>query len=1282
MSLFQKSVEKKYLNELDTILIDRKYKDFQSYFGNPAIQENIRNAKEEQFQEGFLRELFVSVFGYTLNPHPNFNLTTELKNIANSKKADGAILKGEDAVAVIELKGTDTTDLDKIETQAFGYKNHHPKCVYVITSNFEKLRFYIQNAVDHLDFDLFNLSREQFSLMWLCLAKDNLLNGLPQKIKESSLLQEENITKKLYADYSKFRKAIYNNLVTNNPETDKLLLFRKTQKLIDRFLFIFFAEDRLLVPPNSISQIIEKWKDDVDFGDAKPLYHTFKKYFHVLNVGRPKSGNRQEIFAYNGGLFNTDEILDNIIIDDNILFEHTLKLSQYDYETDVDVNILGHIFEHSLGDIENVQAEIKGEKVDNQKTKRKKDGIFYTPKYITKYIVENTVGKLCKEKRAELEIIDEEYSKGRKNRKKDTITALDKKLTEYRNWLLSLTILDPACGSGAFLNQALDFLITEHRKIDDLRAQLFGSGLVFSDITTDILEKNIYGVDINEESVEIAKLSLWLRTAQKGRKLNKLNNNIKCGNSLIDDPEVAGEKAFNWQNEFPEIFKKKEKKAWHVTTATHNSRYSQRMFDSFVKLGEPVWLSEKEEIIVSETIAEIVEKDKLNILAYNICGDHTHILLVCEEEELPKVVQKIKSMSARACNIAMGRTIPAAGTTEHAPSSGEPDSGQTGEHAPREGRGKTQFHLWTQKFGQKEITSEEQLQNTIEYIRNNRKKHGLDGQPQTPQMPNAPQQNEGACSLVDTPPVDSSPSDTPTSGFLPVRTLAEIATRITCTHEHAFRTEHKGGFDVVIGNPPYVRVQNLNYEIIDWLKNNKETAHKRIDISILFIEEALKLVNNHGLISFITSNQFFKAEYGRKLREKIKGKLYCNLDFSNVSVFEGLATYVSILNLSVQSNVDLDYAQIVDTEINLENIIWHKFNFDNFSDDAWDFNLNQSIKNKLYQGSIFLGDCADFIYGIISGYDAAFIVSKEEAVKYNLEKEILFEFVKPENYSRYGLEKLDKFIIYPYDNNNTIYSEDLLKNQFPNTYKYLYQHKEILENRKDSRFTITEKGLSWYIIMRRIDSREIAKSKIIFYDVGMFPNFYLDANGVAFGGGTSHSLSVKNNTDFQLEYLLALLNSKLIGWIIQDICPVKMGGARKYGLDYMRRLPIRKIALDNQKQFMILSQNITYSIAKLNSLKTQFLTLLQGKFEIEKISKKLQIWYELEFKEFLEELQKVKIKLRLSEEAEWMNYFNEQKEKAQTLKSEIEKTDREIDRMVYELYDLTDEEIKIVEDSV
>ncbi len=178
------------------------------------------------------------------------------------------------------------------------------------------------------------------------------------------------------------------------------------------------------------------------------------------------------------------------------------------------------------------------------------------------------------------------------------------------------------------------------------------------------------------------------------------------------------------------LLREKEKKAWHITTATHNSRYSQRMFDNHVKLGEPVWLSEKEEQIVTETIAKIVKEDKLNIFAYNICGDHVHILLVCEKEELPKIVQKIKSMTARARNIAMGYTI--SSTREHAPLSEDvPGSVSVAgkEHAPllteKQGRGATQAHLWTQKFGKKEITTKEQLYNTIKYIRNNRNKHEL-----------------------------------------------------------------------------------------------------------------------------------------------------------------------------------------------------------------------------------------------------------------------------------------------------------------------------------------------------------------------------------------------------------------------------------------------------------------------------------------------------------------------------------------------------------------------------
>jgi type I restriction-modification system DNA methylase subunit len=553
MPLFQKSVIAKYLKTQDKTILTKQWNDFKNHFHNPTIQENIRNSKEEQYQEGFLRDLFVKILGYSLNPDANFNLTTEYKNVKDSKKADGAILIEEKVRAVIELKGTNTTDLGKIEAQAFGYKNNQPDCTYIVTSNFEKIRFYIDNAIEHIEFNLFTLTEVDFDLLYLCLGFDNIAKNIAKKIKDESLSEEDVITKKLYKDYSLFKRELHQNLVELNPDYEPLDLFKKSQKLLDRFLFLFFGEDRHLLPPNSVRLILAQWNQLRELDEYTPLYDRFKKYFGYLNTGY--KGKQYDVFAYNGGLFIPDEILDGIKIDDDLLYSHTLKLSEYDFASEVDVNILGHIFENSLNELDEIKAQLEGQEVDKTKTKRKKDGVFYTPKYITKYIVENTIGKLCEEKKAEVNIIEEDYFTDKKRTNK-TKQPLLEKLTDYRNWLLQLTICDPACGSGAFLNQALDFLIEEHRYIDELQAKLFGDAMVLSDVEKSILENNLFGVDLNEESVEIAKLSLWLRTAQPNRKLNDLNNNIKCGNSLIDDVDVAGEKAFNWQTAFPQVFER------------------------------------------------------------------------------------------------------------------------------------------------------------------------------------------------------------------------------------------------------------------------------------------------------------------------------------------------------------------------------------------------------------------------------------------------------------------------------------------------------------------------------------------------------------------------------------------------------------------------------------------------------------------------------------------------------------------------------------------------------
>ncbi len=548
MQIFQKSVIKKHLKNLDQDKVEKAFQIFKQNY-NPSKIEQIKTLKEEEYQDGFLREIFVDVFGYTLRPNENYDLQREFKNKTDGKKADGAILKNDNAIAVIELKSTKTKDLTQITQQAFNYKNNQPECKYVITSNFQKLRFYIDYSTEFEEFDLFFLDRERFELLYLILHKDSIFSNLPIQLKKETQFHEKEISEELYKDYSNFKSRLYNNLIKNHPDTDKLMLFKKSQKLLDRFLFILFAEDSGLLPPNSISRIIQRFEILKDEDAYKPIYDIFKQYFGYMNVGRIGKKDADNIPAYNGGLFYEDLLLDSLKIDDEILIADLKKLSTYDYNTEIDVNILGHIFEHSLNEIEEITAEIEGAVSDQKRTKRKKDGVFYTPKYITAYIVENTIGKLCNDKRKELDIEEIEYD-DTFQKKDGNLTVKGKKLFEslndYKKWLTNLKIIDPACGSGAFLNQALNFLIEEHEKIDDIIADLTNSPLRLFDTDKSILENNLFGVDINEESVEIAQLSLWLRTAKKGRKLSKLNNNIKCGNSLLASK-------FDWNTEFSEI---------------------------------------------------------------------------------------------------------------------------------------------------------------------------------------------------------------------------------------------------------------------------------------------------------------------------------------------------------------------------------------------------------------------------------------------------------------------------------------------------------------------------------------------------------------------------------------------------------------------------------------------------------------------------------------------------------------------------------------------------------
>ena len=522
--------------EQDEEKIKKRYLNLQTY---QAKASEIKNFKEEKFQTQFLKDIFENCLGYTLDTTDptNFNLEREKKNETDGKKADGAILINSEVRCVIELKDQTTQHLDKTPSnrelspvdQAFRYFVSHDNAKYVIVSNFSELRFYIGNKTTFEKFDLFTANFDEFKRLHLLLSFESISTDLPLKLKEKFATHEREISNKFYKDFSVFRLTLFKNICKNNATSiDKNRLLSLTQKLCDRFVFILFAEDRGLLRLRTIAEIKDKFQNQVT---ELSFYDFYKIYFKAIDEG----SERLDIKRYNGGLFATDTELDALKIDDSVL--EAQFLSDYDFLSDIGVNILGHIFESSLNDLEELNAQINGNEFDAKQSKRKKDGIFYTPEFITEFIVENSLGTLCKAKKDELGL-DLNELLAPKNPKKLTKaeSEIKDKIYAYREWLLSLKILDPACGSGAFLNQALEFLISEHAALDTYRKVYEGEGLGLYDIESTILENNLYGVDINADAVEIARLSLWLRTAAKGRVLTDLSKNLVAANSLLEFP--------------------------------------------------------------------------------------------------------------------------------------------------------------------------------------------------------------------------------------------------------------------------------------------------------------------------------------------------------------------------------------------------------------------------------------------------------------------------------------------------------------------------------------------------------------------------------------------------------------------------------------------------------------------------------------------------------------------------------------------------------------------------
>jgi hypothetical protein len=389
------------------------------------------------------------------------------------------------------------------------------------------------------------------------LSADSLLSGRTLDLLKQSRAEDRDITDSLYQDYKALRLKLIGAVQAADPAIAPLDAIAVAQKILDRVLFIAFAEDTGLLPDNTLSQAFVTR----DPYNPRPVWDNFRGLFNAIDKG----SEALKIPRYNGGLFRQDDTINALALPDDVC-EGFKTLGDYDFASEVSVTVLGHIFEQSIADVERLQAQARGEETEEERAtgttgRRKRDGVVYTPDYIARFIVAETLGAHLEE--AFTEILRahakagtylSDYAAISWRRKSAELEAWQ----AYRDRLKTLRIVDPACGSGVFLIMAFDFLKAELGRVNDKIADLQGQGQHIQDLIdpdSEILTNNLFGVDVNSESIEIAKLSLWIKTARRGKVLDSLSGNLRVGDSLIEDSNFAYlDHAFTWETAFPSVF--------------------------------------------------------------------------------------------------------------------------------------------------------------------------------------------------------------------------------------------------------------------------------------------------------------------------------------------------------------------------------------------------------------------------------------------------------------------------------------------------------------------------------------------------------------------------------------------------------------------------------------------------------------------------------------------------------------------------------------------------------
>jgi type I restriction-modification system DNA methylase subunit len=451
-----------------------------------------------------------------------------------------------------------------------------------------------------------------------------------------------------------------------------------------------------------------------------------------------------------------------------------------------------------------------------------------------------------------------------------------------------------------------------------------------------------------------------------------------------------------------------------------------------------------------------------------------------------------------------------------------------------------------------------------------------------------------------------------------------------------------GGFDVVIGNPPYIRIQAMKewapYEVEFYKKKFIAASKGNYDIYVVFVEKGLSLLNLNGRLGFILPHKFFNAQYGEPLRGLIaKGKHLAKVvHFGDQQVFENATTYTCLFFLDKLDHNEFEFEKVTDLKSWQSGTSGVKGTLDTPKTITANWNFIVGTGNELVikfnKMPMKLEQIAKRIFqGLKTGADPVFILEDRGNGKFfsvalksefEIEPFYLRPLYKSGNMKRYSLLNNSRHVIFPYRNGTLITWAEISKSA-PKTAEYLKLCKESLAKRENGKWS----GNQWYCFSRNQALEIIASPKILTADLNPFANYCYDETGQAcFPGGAAGGYGIVLDENMYL-YVLGLLNSKAIDYYHKKISSNFRGGWFGYDAKVIRNIPIRTINFSDPED--------------------------KGKYD------------------------------RMVALVECMLAFHKQSprtpQEKEKLQREIDATDRQIDKLVYELYGLTEDEIKIVE---